>query len=174
MIMIAYNHNHKKIEILISRRFHSFVIPQGPLTSARSSKQMSAPASPIMAYARSAPGAPSRMRGQAFDYEAFSPLGKPDFFEQGFIAPYAPARSGGIPFDRSTLSPIRIPECLRRDPVAPGAPGREQSEREPNLEELTPCQYGVKRKLFPVNDDGYKTPPSKAARASPPSLPSRY
>jgi hypothetical protein len=41
--------------------------------------------------ALSAPGAPSRMRGQAFDYTASSPVRQPDFFEQGFV-PGAPPR----------------------------------------------------------------------------------
>lgn len=153
----------------MGRRFLSLVILYGHLLSAHSSKQMSAPGSPIMAYnAHSAPGAPSRMRGQAFDYVAFSPVRQPDFFEQGFV-PNAPRRVGGVPLDHEALSPIRQPDFFGQDQDAPGAPLRISTPPQ-----ISDSPRGVKRKLFPAeNQDGSVTPPAKKPCKSPPSLPRR-
>lgn len=148
------------------------VILYGHLLSAHSSKQMSAPSSPIMAYnAHSAPGAPSRMRGQAFDYVAYSPVRQPDFFERGFV-PNAPRREAldREALDHDMLSPIRQPDFFGQDQDAPGAP---LCIRTPPQNSDSP--RGVKRKLFQdENQDGSVTPPAKKPSTSPPQLPKRW
>ena len=136
------------------------------LLSAHSSKQMSAPCSPVMVNnALSAPGAPSRMRGQAFDYTASSPVRQPDFFEQGFV-PNAPRRVGGVPLDHQALSPFRQPDFFGQDLGAPGAPLRIRTPPQ-----ISDSVSGVKRKLF---QDGSVTPPAKKPSTSPPQLPKRW
>jgi hypothetical protein len=115
--------------------------------------------------ALNAPGAPARMRGQAFDYVAYSPVRQPDFFEQGFV-PNAPRRGGGVPQDHEALSPFRQPDFFGHDLSALGAPLRIST---PPQISHSPC--GIKRKLF---RDGYETPPAKEPRTTPPPLSRRW